>query len=424
VAFTKDQWTRPVQQDDGTVKRVRNNRWGRGKRWLAVWLDPDGREKSQAYATKGEAERQGSAMETDRNRGDYIDPSAGKVRFDEIGRRWLSSRLVDPASAIQYESKWRLHVEPTFGRRPVKAIRPSEIAAWLAQLDSSFGPSTARAALLVLQGALDLAVADETIKRNPAKSKTVKRPSTAQRAVMAWPDQTVAKIVDAHPVAFRAIAVIGAGCGLRQGEIFGLALEDFDFEEQVIRVRRQVKKLGKASVFALPKNDEERIVPLPNWVAQMVQSHVAMYKPEPYTLPWERPDGKPVTVNLLFRWTDDKHIRARGYDELIWKAALAEASVIPAPEKDARGRRRYITDRTTGMHALRHYYASVTLADGVNVKELAEYLGHHDPGFTLRLYAHMLPSSHERARKAIDARLFRPRLVASDGAVTELGNDR
>jgi hypothetical protein len=28
----------------------------------------------------------------------------------------------------------------------------------------------------------------------------------------------------------------------------------------------------------------------------------------------------------------------------------------------------------------------------------AEYLGHHDPGFTLRLYTHLLPSSHDRAR--------------------------
>ncbi len=59
------------------------------------------------------------------------------------------------------------------------------------------------------------------------------------------------------------------------------------------------------------------------------------------------------------------------------------------------------------MHALRHYYASITLADGVNIKELAEYLGHGDPGFTLRLYTHMLPSSHERARKAVDSRLAR-----------------
>jgi integrase len=412
VAFTKDQWTRPLRQEDGSIKRVRNDRWGRGKRWLAVWLDPDGREKSQACATKSEADRHGAAMETDRNRGDYIDPSAGKVRFDEIGQRWLSSRLVDPSTTIQYESKWRLHVEPAFGRRQVKSIRPSEIAAWLAKIDSSFGPSTARSALLVLQGALDQAVADETIKRNPAKSKVVKRPSTAQSAVTAWADETVAKLIDAHPAMFEAIPVIGAGCGLRQGEIFGLALEDFDFDEQVIRVRRQIKKLGKESVFALPKNDQERTVPMANGVAQIVSKHVAMYKPEPYSLPWEKLDGRPLTVNLLFRWTDDKHIRARGYDELIWKPALAEASVIPAPEKDRRDRRKYITDRKSGMHALRHYYASVTLADGVNIKELAEYLGHHDPGFTLRLYTHMLPMSHERARSAIDARLFRPRLLA------------
>jgi len=58
------------------------------------------------------------------------------------------------------------------------------------------------------------------------------------------------------------------------------------------------------------------------------------------------------------------------------------------------------------------------LADGVSVKELAEYLGHHDPPFTLRIYAHLLPSSQARARKVIDARMFRPRAV-SDGAATE-----
>jgi hypothetical protein len=38
------------------------------------------------------------------------------------------------------------------------------------------------------------------------------------------------------------------------------------------------------------------------------------------------------------------------------------------PTKDARGRRHYKTNRDTGMHALRHCYASITLADGVNIK--------------------------------------------------------
>jgi integrase len=65
-----------------------------------------------------------------------------------------------------------------------------------------------------------------------------------------------------------------------------------------------------------------------------------------------------------------------------------------------------------GMHTLRHCYASTLLAQGVSVKELAEYLGHSDPGFTLRTYTHLVPSSYERARLAIDG-VFGPK--SADG---------
>ena len=55
-----------------------------------------------------------------------------------------------------------------------------------------------------------------------------------------------------------------------------------------------------------------------------------------------------------------------------------------------------------GMHALRHYYASVLLDAGENIKALSTYLGHSDPGFTLRVYTHLMPSSEGRTRKAVD----------------------
>ncbi|MFJ2929484.1 hypothetical protein ACIPIU_31305 [Streptomyces massasporeus] len=55
------------------------------------------------------------------------------------------------------------------------------------------------------------------------------------------------------------------------------------------------------------------------------------------------------------------------------------------------------------MHALRHFYASVLLDVGENVKALSNYLGHSDPGFTLRVYTHLMPSSDARARNAIDS---------------------
>ncbi|GGO16945.1 hypothetical protein GCM10011576_30380 [Micromonospora parathelypteridis] len=63
--------------------------------------------------------------------------------------------------------------------------------------------------------------------------------------------------------------------------------------------------------------------------------------------------------------------------------------------------------RATGMHALRHFYASSLPDAGESIKALVSYLGHADPGFTLRVYTHLMPASEERTRIAID-RLFSP----------------
>jgi integrase len=81
--------------------------------------------------------------------------------------------------------------------------------------------------------------------------------------------------------------------------------------------------------------------------------------------------------------------------------ALAAAGVIPVPERG----RPYAESRENGMHALRHFYASVLLDAGESIKALAEYLGHSDPGLTLRVYAHLMPSSQERTRNAA-SRIF------------------
>lgn len=412
MAFVKDLWTKTVRNPNGKPQKIKTARHGKGKRWLAVWVDPDGNERSTAYDRKADAERKIATMGADIARGDYIDPNAGKVLFGEVAERWLASRIVDPATKIRYEYIHRLHVSPAFAKRQVKSIKPSDVQAWISDLSSRFGTSTVQTAFLVLQGILNLAVADEAIKRSPAKSPIVQVPKRAAEEIVAWSDDRVSAVIDAHPPLFRLLPMIGAARGLRQGELCGLALEDIDFEERVVRVRRQIKKLGSDHAFALPKNDRERVVPLPDWAAEAIKRHVSTYPPLVRSLPWERLDGRLRTHNLLFRWTDDRHIRSRTYSEIVWKPALVQAEVIPPPSKDPRQRSRYITSRKEGLHQLRHYYASVMLAGGVSVRELAEYLGHADPGFTLRVYAHTMPGSHDRARKAIGDRLFRPRSVS------------
>jgi integrase len=208
------------------------------------------------------------------------------------------------------------------------------------------------------------------------------------------------------------MAVLMAACGLRIAEAMALSVDDIDFDAQEVHVRRQLKKLGEDHVFGLPKSDLERDVPLPEWAAASVRVHTAHHRPWPCTLPWEKIGGKPRTHSLLFQWGDGSYVRYRSYSEQVWKPALASAGVIPAPETDWRGRRRYATTRKEGPHQLRHFYASVMLAGGVSVKELAQFLGHKDEAFTLRVYTHLLPSSHDRARQVMDSRMFRPRAVA------------
>lgn len=60
-------------------------------------------------------------------------------------------------------------------------------------------------------------------------------------------------------------------------------------------------------------------------------------------------------------------------------------------------------DTGNGSHALRHFYASTALHEGESIKAPSEYLGHADPGFTLRTYTHLVEESAERTKRAVDA---------------------
>lgn len=396
----------------GENNRIRNARWGIGKRWLAVWLDPDGRERSKAFKNKTPADLHWQAQETDVERGEYVDPKAGKETFGDVAKRFFASRKVDPSSSVKYESVYRLHVEPKFGTRAVKSLKPSDISSFQTALGERFGPSTVATARLIIVGVLDLALADELVKKNVATNKIVQTIDTEPPArVVAWSDDVVFRIIDAHPELLRTMPIVSATCGLREGELFALSEEDVDYEAGVIHVRRQIKKIGRDHIFGLPKNDTERTIPLPAGTAQALREHIRKHPPEPLSLSWEKVGGPLVSHRILFRWFDGGHIKPRAYSETVWKPAAAAAGVIPEPTKDARGRKRYVTTRKEGTHQLRHYFASVMLADGVNIKELAEYMGHHDASYTLKKYTHLLPDSHDRARSAMDARMFRPRAV-------------
>jgi integrase len=196
------------------------------------------------------------------------------VLFGVFGKRWLDSRVADPTSLIKYETAYRLHVAPIFAHHKVQAIRPYRVQSWIRDLSERFGPSTVITAFLVLQGILDLALADEALRKNPAKSPVVQVPGHQASDIEVWNDSVIVALVDAHPNLLRAIPELAASLGMREGELFGPAEEDIDLDgEKVVRVRRQVKQIGQVFVFALPKNDRERIISLSDWDIDVIRQH-------------------------------------------------------------------------------------------------------------------------------------------------------
>ena len=88
MAHIEDRWERVVQGS-----RVRTDRYGKGDRWRARYLDPAGRERSQTFGRKTDAERFLATVETDKLRGAYLDPQAGRVTLGDFYAEWSARRL-------------------------------------------------------------------------------------------------------------------------------------------------------------------------------------------------------------------------------------------------------------------------------------------------------------------------------------------
>lgn len=349
------------------------------------------------------------------SRGQYVDPAAGRITFRQYAEKWLSTQTTDLTTRESVESSIRGHAIPYLGSRPLGSFRPEHIRDWLSMLERSVPASSYRRVIYNnVSTIFNAAVDDGHLPKNPCHAQSVRPPAAGTGRIAPWTAERVFAVRAALPERYRAAVDLGSGCGLRQGEIFGLAVDAIRFDSGWLHIANQVKVTKGSLVFAPPKRNKVRDVPLPARVARALKRHMEAFPPVAVTLPWLRPDGPSVTKRLLFTRLDGAGaVRRSDFNDRTWKPALAAAGVIPHPKPGER----YLAAREHGMHALRHFYASVLLDAGENIRALSHYLGHSDPGFTLRVYTHLMPSSDARARKAVDS-LYERADPAPDGPET------
>ena len=152
-----------------------------------------------------------------------------------------------------------------------------------------------------------LAVSRRPTPRIPPKSALV--PITTE---------TVLSLYDALPPRYRAFVILGAGTGMRRGELLGLTLDRVSVDFGTIRVDRQLARSSTSDrvEFSAPKTQASvRTIGVADFVLDAVAAHVATYGTHRSGLIFTSEVGSPVATSVLHRaWS----IAARKVDTATW----------------------------------------------------------------------------------------------------------
>ncbi|MEG8275708.1 tyrosine-type recombinase/integrase [Streptomyces sp. AHA2] len=358
---------------------------------------------------------------TDSTRGTFYDPRDGAITLREyVEEHWWPNLRKPPSTKYSMRPRVFNHILPHVGHLPLNRIGHDEILAWQTKAERSLEVSTLSTTWRHFSSIMQAAHKAKRIPANPFRDEDLKAPAIPKSKAKAWSPETVIAVRKALPARYRILLDLGIAAGLRQGEAFAFSPDDIDGDE--INVVRQIVRIHSRLGFAPPKGNKERIAPCPPALARAVKEYANLFPTVEVTLPWVDPDRpnlqweeRPLrTVRLLVTT-----IRTAGksggamnrtyFDDRIWKPALVEAGIIGPPEEEVVRRPgkatlkrvRFNMPREEGFHVTRHTFASIVLQAGETVTQLAAWLGHSDPAFTLRTYVHFMPKSGSKGLVAL-----------------------
>ena len=352
-------------------------------RWRARYRDEAGREHAKHFTRKLDAQRWVDEVTTSIVVGQYVDPRAGRITFKEYAEQWRAAQVHRPTTEAYVESVLRRHVYPVFGGRPIGSVLPSEVQAWVKLLGTGdraakrkpLAPATVGVIHGVVSGIFRSAIRDRRIMANPCEGTRL--PRVERRRIMPLTTAQVETLRDELPDDLKALVTFAAGTGMRQGEIFGLTrnrLRLLGANPVVVVDRQLLTRLDRVTEFGpLKTRASYRTIPLPATVVDALNDHLATRDIGDDDLIFTL-GGRPITR------------QAFGH---VWRPVAKVAGLNQATGP--------------GMHALRHYYASLLIRYGESVKTVQARLGHASASETLDTYSHLWPDSDDRTREAIDS---------------------
>jgi integrase len=329
-------------------------------KWQARYRDGGGKQHAKRHARKVDAQRWLDEKTAALVAGTHVDQRTARMTVDQWCDTWLAGYNAAPSTVRQAKVHLRL-IREAFGSMQLVAVRPSAVKAWTKRLAAEgYEPSYVYATYRRLAQVMGDAVHDGVIPRSPCSRKTA--PKTGdQRPYVATTEQ-VRALYEAFPEGLRPAVLLGAFAGLRVSEAAALRVADVDFMRGVITPATQYP--------ARPLKSETSMtpVPIPNELALMLSAEVA------------RTDADVLVTSEIQRATTP------------WAIERAMRDVRGGVEGLPEGFR---------FHDLRHYFASLLISAGLDVKVVQARLRHASAMTTLDSYGHLWPDKDESSKAAV-----------------------
>lgn len=356
---------KPTVAHMGHVRRTESGRW------QARYRDPNGRERARNFARKIDADRFLIGVESDKLRGQWIDPAAGRISLSEVAERWYTTTApLKPKTRNGYRSLLDSRILPYLGDLQLRQIDPVEVREWVASLqEDGLSASRIRQARNVLHAVFNMAVDGSMINRNPVAG--VKTPPVVTPPRHYLTVEQVGKLADAIESPYDLLVLVLAYSGIRFGEAAALRRSHCDLEGSRLHISESLAEVAGKLHFGTTKTHRQRVVALPTSIRDKLQCHF-----DEAAIP---SDG------LVFTSPNGRALRYSNFRRRQWTSAIEKAGFAGLE-----------------IHELRHTAASLMINHGGDPKLIQTQLGHSSISITYDIYGHLFPDRLDELAAKLD----------------------
>lgn len=383
----------------GMIRQRADGRW---EARYTVGRDPGtGKQIQKAIYGKTQDEVRRKLTEITKDIDDGVYADSGDITVGQWVDLWwgtYTTNLRDTTRST-YKNMIDLHIKPRIGALKLSKLSPMHIQQFYNKLAESgrvgqkkqkkeAPPGLSSKSIRNLHAILHKALKQATlsphglIKYNPADG--VNLPAIMQKEMSVLSDDEIVALFNAASTHWHySLYYTTLFCGLRRGETLGLQWKYINQEEGYIDIvwqaQREKKKGGQIRLVPLKNKGSRRIYP-PKSVFEVLEKQRVFQDNMRKTAGEKWGDSDTVFTNETGGFLDADAVYSA------FKTILKRAGI-----SDIR------------LHDLRHTFATNAIAQGIDIKTLQEGLGHHDPGFTLKVYGHSTDTMKRAAAEKMGA---------------------